>query len=92
MAQIPIVALLSLPTGCLIPSGSKVEIDNTTLTQLWEGTNAASGKDPGGIQAQGGYASGTWGALLSQLGYTKTATNPPTEEKKFFDDGTGTGC
>jgi len=92
VAQEPIAALLSLPTGCLIDSGSSVDIPNKTLGQLWEGTNAHSGEDPGGIQEQGGYAIGTWGALLTQLGYEKVATNPPTEAGTFHDNGTSTGC
>ena len=92
VAQSPVAALLSLPAGCLIPSGSSVDLPNKVIGQLWEGTNAPSGKDPGGIQAQGGYAIGTWGAFLTQLGYTKTATNPPTEPGTFFDGGGATGC
>jgi hypothetical protein len=92
VAQAPVAALLSLPAGCLIPSGSKVDLPNKTLGQLWEGTNKPSGKDPGGIQEQGGYAAGTWGAFLTQLGYSKTATNPPTTAGTFFDAGGATGC
>jgi hypothetical protein len=95
VAQAPVAVLLSLPTGCLIPSGSQVDVNNTTLGQLWEGVNkvgAAGAKDPGGIQAQGGYAIATWGALLTQLGYTSTATNPPTVAKTFFDAGGANGC
>jgi len=92
VAQIPIVALLSLPTGCLVPAASHVDINSVTLGQLWEGTNPKSGSDPGGIAAQGGYAADTWGALLTQLGYTVTAENPPTEPNTFYDDGTATGC
>ena len=92
VAQAPVAVLLSLPTGCLIPEGSKVDINNVTLPQLWEGTNPKSGSDPGGIQAQGGYEIDTWGALLTQLGYTSTATDPPTVANTFFDNGTATGC
>jgi ABC-type phosphate transport system substrate-binding protein len=92
VAQAPVATLLSLPAECLIPTGSKVDLPNKVIGQLWEGTNAASGKDPGGIQAQGGYAAGTWGAFLTQLGYTKTATNPPTVAGTFFDGGGAEGC
>jgi hypothetical protein len=92
VAQAPIAVLLSLPTGCLIPAGANIDLPNDTLGQLWEGTNKASGENPGGIQEQGGYATGTWGALLTQLGYTKTATDPPTEAGKFYDNGSSTGC
>jgi hypothetical protein len=92
VAQSPVAILLSLPTGCLIPEGSKVDIENTTLPQLWEGTNPKSGSDPGGIAAQGGYAAGTWGALLTQLGFSKTAEDPPTVASTFFDNGTAEGC
>ena len=90
--QAPVTILLSLPTGCTIPSGSSLDITNATLGQLWEGTNPANGSDPGGVAAQGGYAIGTWGALLTQLGYTPTATNPPTVAGTFHDDATANGC
>jgi hypothetical protein len=93
-AQAPIAVLLSLPAGCEIDPGSPVDLNNTSIGQLWEGTDKPSGKDPGGIQAQGGYAADTWGAFLAQLGYTKIAS--PTEfvegEKQFVDSGTPTGC
>jgi len=92
VAQSPVALDMSLPTGCLIPSGSSVDISNKTLGQLFEGENAPSGKDPGGIQAQGGYAIDTWGALFTQLGYEKVATNPPTEPGTFHDEGGSTGC
>jgi hypothetical protein len=92
VAQGPVTVMLSLPAACLIPSGSQVDLPNKVIGQLFEGTNAPSGKDPGGIQAQGGYAIDTWGAFLTQLGYTKTATNPPTEPGTFFDGGGETGC
>jgi hypothetical protein len=92
VAQAPIAVLLSLPTGCLIPAGSQLDLPNKTIGQLWEGTNKASGENPGGIQEQGGYAAGTWGALLTQLGYEKTATNPPTEYDTFYDNGSSSGC
>ncbi len=92
VAQAPIAVLLSLPTGCLISTGSQIDLPNTTLGQLWEGTNKASGENPGGIQEQGGYATGTWGALLTQLGYEKTATDPPTEYGTFYDNGSSSGC
>jgi hypothetical protein len=91
-AQAPVAVLLSLPAGCLIPSGSQVDLANKAIGQLWEGTNKPNGKDPGGIQAQGGYAAGTWGAFLTQLGYISTATDPPTEPGTFFDGGGETGC
>jgi hypothetical protein len=92
--QDPIALAFSLPTGCLIPSGSTLDLDGETLAQLWEGNNPAepATNDPGGIAAQGGYGAATWGALLTQLGYTKTATNPPTEAGTFFDAGGAKGC
>jgi hypothetical protein len=91
VAQTSIAVLLSLPTGCKIHTGSKVDILNTTLGQLWEGTNAHSGEDPGGIQAQGGYAIGTWGAFFHQVGYTKITSGTPTEGQ-FLDEGGEHGC
>jgi hypothetical protein len=94
VAQAPVAVILSLPTGCLVPTGSALDLDGVDLEQLWEGTNSAepSDNDPGGIPAQGGYAAATWGALLTELGYTKTATNPPTEPGTFFDAGGAKGC
>jgi hypothetical protein len=94
VAQAPVAVMLSLPAECLVPSGSSVEIDGKTLVQLWEGTTPAepANNDPGGIAAQGSYAAGTWGALLTQLGYSSTVTNPPTEAGTFFDGGGAHGC
>ena len=89
--QAPLSVLLSLPAGCKIVSGSAVDINNTTLPQLWEGTNAPSGEDPGGIQAQSGYANDTWGAFLTQLGYTEITSGTPTSGQ-FLDEGGATGC
>ena len=59
--QDPIGLAFSLPTGCLIPSGSALDIDGKTLAQLWEGNNPAepATNDPGGIPAQGGYGAAT---------------------------------
>jgi len=91
VAQAPVAVLLSLPAGCKLLASSAVDINNTTLPQLWEGTNAASGEDPGGIQAQGGYAIGTWGALFHQLGYTKITSGTP-EAGQVLDEGGATGC
>ncbi len=91
VAQTSIAVLLSLPTGCKLESGTSVSIDNTTLGQLWEGTNAHSGEDPGGIQAQGGYAIGTWGAFFHQLGYSKITSGSPTSSQ-FLDEGGEHGC
>jgi hypothetical protein len=93
VAQAPVAVILSLPKGCLVPSGSSLEIDGKTLVQLWEGTNPAepANDDPGGIAAQGGYAAGTWGAFLTQLGYKETSENPPTVAGKFYSTASG-GC
>jgi hypothetical protein len=92
--QDPVALAFSLPTGCLVPSGSPLEIDGKTFSELWDGTNPPepATNDPGGIAAQGGYGIATWGALLTQLGYTPTVSNPPTEPGTFFDDGTAHGC
>ncbi len=91
VAQSPVGVLLSLPTGCKIQSGSAVDLNNTTIGQLWEGTNVPSGKDPGGVQAQGGYAIGTWGALFTQLGYSKITSGTPGSGQ-VLDEGGATGC
>jgi hypothetical protein len=89
--QAPLAVLLSLPAGCKIVSGSSVDINNTTLQQLWEGTNTPSGENPGGIQAQGTYAIATWGAFLTQLGYSKITSGTP-ESGQFLDEGGASGC
>ncbi len=88
IAQAPVAVMLSLPAACKLHVGSKVDINNTTLPQLWEGTTAPSGEDPGGVHAQNGYAINTWGALFSQLGYTKITSGTPTSSQ-FLDEG---GC
>jgi hypothetical protein len=91
IAQAPVSVMLSLPPGCKILSGSAVNLNNKTLPQLFEGTNAPSGEDPGGIQAQNGYAINTWGAFLSQLEYTKITEGSPAAGQ-FLDEGGETGC
>ncbi|HEY7953506.1 MAG TPA: hypothetical protein VID70_11030 [Solirubrobacteraceae bacterium] len=91
VAQAPVSVLLSLPLSCKIVSGSAVDINTTTVPQIWEGSNPPSGSDPGGIHAQGGYAIATWGALLTQLGYTKITSGTP-EAGQFLDEGGATGC
>lgn len=91
VAQSTVAVLLSLPIHCKVQSGSAVDIDNPTLGQLWEGTNAKSGEDPGGVQAQGGYAIGTWGALFHQLGYEKITKGTP-EVGQVLDEGGANGC
>jgi hypothetical protein len=73
IAQGPVAAMLSLPAGCKILTGNKVDIANVALGQMFEGERAPVGADPGGIQAQGGYSAETWGSLLTQLGFTKVA-------------------
>jgi ABC-type phosphate transport system substrate-binding protein len=70
-AEGPVTQMLSLPAGCKIQNASKIFLPNVALGQLYEGERAPAGADPGGIQAQGGYAKETWGSLLIQLGYTK---------------------
>src|ERR1700704_4084655 len=87
VAQAPVSILLSLPVECKIAVGSAVDLNNTTIPQIWEGTNAPSGSDPGGIQAQGGYAIATWGALFHQLGYTKITSGTPTSGQVLDEGG-----
>jgi ABC-type phosphate transport system substrate-binding protein len=88
VAQAPVAVILSLPVGCKVEAGSEVDVNNATLGQIWEGTNPKNGSDPGGIEAQGGYTAATWGAFLTQLGYTKITTGTPTAGQ-FLDTG---GC
>jgi hypothetical protein len=91
VAQSPVTVMLSLPAGCTIEPGSHVDLNNNSIGQLWEGLNAPKTGDPGGIQAQGGYAAGTWGAFLAQLGYAKIAKESEfVEGKKQFVDVPGT--
>jgi len=91
IAQEPAAVILSLPPGCKLEAGSHVDLNNVTLGQLFEGPTAASGENPGGVQAQNGYALDTWGAFLSQLGYTKITSGTPTSSQ-FLDEGGSTGC
>lgn len=88
VAEGPVAVMLSLPAGCRIQSGDRVDVNNVTLGQLWEAKSAKGAKgagDPGGIQAQGGYAAATWGALLTQLGYTKVAYAPEMTATTFTE-------
>jgi ABC-type phosphate transport system substrate-binding protein len=68
IAQGPVAFMLSLPAGCEIEPGSKVDLNNVTAQQIWLAQKAAAGKE-GEIEAQGGYPAASWGALLTQLGY-----------------------
>jgi hypothetical protein len=92
--QDPVAVFLSLPTGCAVEEKSSVHITGKTLVQLWEGTNPAepSDNDPGGIPSQGGYGAATWGAFLTQLGYTAETTNPTPGAEEFYDAGGPAGC
>jgi ABC-type phosphate transport system substrate-binding protein len=87
--QAPVAVLLSLPVGCKIESGSAVDLPNAYIGQLWEGTNTPSGSDPGGIQAQGGYAADTWGAFFTQLGYSTITSGTPGAGQVLNESG---GC
>jgi ABC-type phosphate transport system substrate-binding protein len=87
VAQAPVTVILSLPAGCRIAAGSTVDLNNTSIGQLWEGLNAKKGSDPGGIQAQGGYAADTWGAFFKQLGYTEVGSEGALKEDDFFNKG-----
>jgi hypothetical protein len=91
VAQAPEAVLLSLPANCKIAAGSQVDLNNATLPQLFEGSNAPSGEDPGGVQPQGGYLIDTWGAFFTQLGYTKITSGTPGPEE-FLDEGGASGC
>ena len=85
IAQGPVAAMLSLPAGCKLKTGNRVDLSNVALGQLYEGERVPSGGDPGGIQAQGGYSAETWGALLTQLGYTKVAKESELTETTFTE-------
>jgi hypothetical protein len=64
-----------------------LDLNNTTIGQLWEGTNAPKGGNPGGIQSETGYAADTWGAFLEQLGYAEVANEselPPSGSVVHF--------
>jgi hypothetical protein len=88
IAQAPVSVLLSLPASCQLLTGSKVNVNNATLPQLFEVKAAPSGEDPGGIQATLNYGANTWGALFEQLHYTKITSGTPTSTQ-FLDEG---GC
>jgi ABC-type phosphate transport system substrate-binding protein len=91
IAQAPVAVMLSLPADCKLQAGSSIDLNNTTIPQLWESTTVASGEDPGGIQAQGGFAINTWGALFTQLGYSKITSGTPGSGQ-FLDEGGEHGC
>jgi hypothetical protein len=80
VAEGPVAVALSLPAGCKVAGESKIDLTNNTVTQLWEGLRkpkeGGKSKDLGGIQAQGGYAANTWGALLTQAGVSFTSAEP----------------
>ena len=84
-AEGPLAFGFSLPAGCKIQTASRINLTNVALGQIFEAEKAPSGADPGGIQAQGGYATATWGALLTQLGYTKVAKESELAENKFTE-------
>jgi hypothetical protein len=95
VAQFPVAVLLSLPTGCTLEPRQPFSLYNQLLSNVFQGTNARSGSDAssGGVPAVGGYALGSWGALLEGDGYTpETASNPPTAPGQFFDAGGAAGC
>ncbi len=80
VAEGPVTVSLSLPAGCKVANESKLDVTNSAVTQLFEGLRkpkeGGKSRDLGGIQAQGGYAANTWGALLTQLGVTFTTEEP----------------
>jgi hypothetical protein len=77
VAEGPVAAMLSLPAGCRILSASKVNLTNEAWNQLFRGKAA--------IKAQGGFTEGTWGALLTQLGYSKVAKESELAANKFTE-------
>jgi hypothetical protein len=77
--------MMSLPAGCKVLNGIKIDLPNVTLGQLYEGERPPSGEDPGGIRAQGGYSAETWGALLTQLGYVKVNSEAQLTENEFTE-------
>ena len=85
IAQGPIAAMLSLPAGCKIQKGSKLDLNNVTLGQIFEAKRAPGSGDPGGVGAQNGYVADTWGALLSQLGYARVANESELSSGKFTE-------
>jgi hypothetical protein len=93
VAQAPVAVMLSLPAGCKVEEGSKLDLENKVIGQLWEGLNKPSGKDPGGVQEQTSkglavkYAANTWGAFLTEIGYTDVAKESELGEAKFFNAG-----
>jgi hypothetical protein len=93
VAQAPVAVILSLPTGCTIEEKGSLNIDGKDLVELWEGANPAepSDNDPGGIPVESPYGADTWGAFLTQIGYTETASATPGAEE-FHDAGGSTGC
>ena len=81
VAQSPIAVDLSLPAGCAIAEGGRVNIQNQYLDALWSTKVPAGGSDSHNGGAA--YPANTWGAffaLIGQGGVTDSGT------------GGGTGC
>jgi hypothetical protein len=71
IAQAPIAAMISLPAGCKILAGSKLNLTNEAFNQIFAGK--ANGKPE------------NWGKLLEKLGYTKVATEGELAAEKFVE-------
>ena len=75
--QGPLAAMLSLPSGCVIPEGEPVDLTNEVWANIFRG-------------AKGGVT--TWKILLEDLGYTKVANESELSsspgDKLYFEPTT----
>jgi hypothetical protein len=74
VAQGPVAAILSLPAGCKILAGSKLNLTNEAFNALFAGKG--NGKPE------------NWGKLLEKLGYSKVASEGELAANKFFENAT----
>jgi hypothetical protein len=79
VAQAPVAALFSLPTGLKAGTGSNLKVTNKLFQGIWDAN----------VPASTHYAAKTWGALLEDAGWTKVTSSPGVNQ--FTDAGGSTG-
>ena len=79
VAQAPVAVLMSVPTGITIGAGTKINLTNDLLQDIWN--NA--------VPKATGYSVKDWGSLLIDAGLTKVTGTPKVNQ--FTDAGGSTG-
>jgi hypothetical protein len=74
VAQGPIAAIISLPAGCKILAGSKLNLTNEAFNEVFAGKG--NGKPE------------NWAKLLEKLGYSKVASEGELAANKYFETPT----